>query len=87
MPRLVPRRKLRIMSAIWHGYRVEAPDGRLGTVDEITDAGDGSPLPVLAVRLGRDDAYVLHLPLDEIEFVDSQCRVVVLSGSEPVKLA
>jgi hypothetical protein len=87
MLRTVRRRKLRNMNTIWHGYRVDAPDGRLGIVDEITDAADGSPLPLLAIRIGRDDGYVLHLPLDDIEFVDSRRHVVMLGRREPAPVA
>lgn len=61
------------------GFRVRSPDGHLGLVEGVQGGRGGDDPRYLAVRAGR--IIVLLVPIEEIESVDPDRRVIVLGDS------
>jgi hypothetical protein len=61
-------------------FRVEAPDHRLGTVDDVGFGADGEPA-VLIVRAGLFKRRVGRVPVDQIETIVPEEEKVVLHRS------
>lgn len=56
------------------GYGVYGPTARIGAVEEIRfDGRDGRP-KLLLVRAGLLGSWLVHVPVDQIEAVDTQAR-------------
>lgn len=70
------------------GFRVDAPNGRLGFVEEIR-AGDGPDDTVLAVRAGRLGRRIVLVSVREVDFIVPRAERIWLHspgriiGSEP----
>ena len=64
-----------------HGYRVDDPDGRVGTVDGVV-AGAWSDRPdAIEVRVGLFRPAVLVVGVGDVAEVDQMRRRVLLSAS------
>ena len=80
--RRAPERDVNLIAlAESHGYRVDDPDGRVGTVDGVV-AGAWSDRPdAIEVRVGLFRPAVLVVGVSEIAAVDPDRRRVLLGRS------
>jgi len=61
-------------------FQVEAPDRRLGTVDDVGFGADSEPA-VLIVRAGLFKRRVGHVPVDQIEKIIPEEEKIILHRS------
>jgi hypothetical protein len=61
-------------------FQVEAPDHRLGTVDDVGFGADSEPA-VLVVRAGLFKRRVGHVPVDQIETIVPEEEKIILHRS------
>lgn len=61
-------------------FQVEAPDHRLGTVDDVGFGADSEPA-VLIVRAGLFKRRVGHVPVDQIETIVPEEEKIILHRS------
>jgi hypothetical protein len=67
-----------------HGYLVESPNGRIGTVADVTFAADDTTPTALVIRAGRASTRLLIIPISELTAIRPARRCVTLPESPTI---
>lgn len=67
------------------GFRVESPEGRIGTVEGVRYGSRADRPDALVVRAGFFGRRRLTIPVDQVERINARERVVVLLRSPRIE--
>jgi hypothetical protein len=60
------------------GFGIYGPSGRIGTVEAVARTADGGRPALLSVRAGLRRSWLLHVPVENVERVSLDERLIVL---------